>query len=231
MDIEFNDVTKRYGGDAALDGVSFTARSGRVTGFVGRNGAGKTTALRVLLGLTQADAGTATIGGRLAQQLEAGTVGVSLEAAFHPGRTGRAHLRYLAVALGLGSGAVEEMLEELDLGAVAQRRVRGYSLGQRQRLGLASGLLGRPRVLVLDEPANGLDPGGVLWLRDRLRSAASQGTTVLVSSHVLSELEHVIDDVVVLDCRVLWTGCREDVVDRAGTLEELFKQLSMEEAA
>jgi ABC-2 type transport system ATP-binding protein len=231
MDIEFTNITKRYGDVTALEDVSFIAKSGRVTGFVGRNGAGKTSALRVLLGLAQPDGGVATIGGRPAADVVPGSIGVSLEPAFHPGRSGRSHLRYLACSLGLGGSEVDQALSEVGLDRVARRRVGSYSMGQRQRLGLASALLGHPRVLVLDEPANGLDPDGVIWLRDRLRRAAADGVTVLLSSHVLSELERVIDDVVILQNRVLWTGDRQDVMRRAGSLEQLFRQETMEGAA
>jgi ABC-2 type transport system ATP-binding protein len=183
-----------------------------------------------LLGLARADEGTTAIGDTSIDLLTAGSVGASLEPSFHPGRTGRSHLRCLAAALGLASSRVEQMLAELDLTDVAGKRVGAYSLGQRQRLGLASALIGDPQVLVLDEPANGLDPDGVLWLRRRLRGVADSGGTVLLSSHLLSELEHVVDEVVVLQGRVLWAGTRGDVADRAGTLEALYQSLGGEAA-
>ncbi|MGW4803690.1 ATP-binding cassette domain-containing protein [Kitasatospora sp. NPDC004272] len=221
-------MTKQYGGRAALDAVSFTARAGRITGFIGRNGAGKTTAMRILLGLAAADTGSATIGGRTHLGLPPGTVGHLLEPAFHPGRSGRSHLRIPTTALGLDPAGIEDVLGDVGLLEAADRRVRGYSLGMRQRLGLARALLGTPRALILDEPTNGLDPDGVLWLRGRLRKAADEGVAVLVSSHLLSELEHLVDDVVFLQGKVLWQGSREDAAREStdGSLEQLYRQLN-----
>jgi ABC-2 type transport system ATP-binding protein len=199
--IQVEAVSKRYGKTVAVDGLSFVAERGRVTGFLGPNGAGKTTTLRILLGLVRPQAGTATIDGRPYARLEepSRTVGAVLETtSFHPGRTGRNHLRVLAAAAGLHGARIEEVLALVDLRDAASRRVGGYSLGMRQRLGLAAALLGEPRVLVLDEPANGLDPQGIRWLRTLLRAQADQGLTVLVSSHVLAELAQLADDAVII---------------------------------
>jgi ABC-2 type transport system ATP-binding protein len=197
----FDGLTKRFGATTAVDNLTATVAPGRVTGFLGPNGAGKTTTLRMLLGLVRPTAGTATFGGRAYADLTEPTreVGTLLEATgFHPGRRARDHLRVLALAAGLRPGRPDEVLEQVGLAADADRKVGGYSLGMRQRLGLAAALLGDPPVLVLDEPANGLDPQGIRWLRSFLRGLAQEGRTVLVSSHVLSEVEQTADDVLVL---------------------------------
>jgi ABC-2 type transport system ATP-binding protein len=194
-------LTKRYGRRAVVDNLSFEVRPGAVTGFLGPNGAGKTTTLRMLLGLARPSAGQATIFGRSYGQLEdpVRTVGASLEiSGFHPGRSGRNHLRSLAMLAGLPSSRVEEVLGIVELGDAADRRAGKYSMGMRQRLALAATLLGDPQLLVLDEPANGLDPQGIRWLRDFLRARASEGRTVLISSHVLAEVAQTVDDVVVI---------------------------------
>jgi len=205
--IEVAGLTKRFGGrrgsDGALavDDLSFTVSPGRIVGFLGPNGAGKTTTLRALLGLLQPTAGTATIEGRAFDQLPSPgeAVGAVLDGGmFHPGRSGRNHLRTLARAAGVPESRADEMLELVQLTADGGRRAKGYSLGMRQRLGLAAALLGNPRVLVLDEPANGLDPQGIRWLRDLLRALANQGRAVLVSSHVLAEVAQTADEVVVI---------------------------------
>lgn len=199
--IEVGSLTKRFGATAAVDGVSFTASQGRVTALVGPNGAGKTTTLRVLLGLARPTAGIATIDGLRYADLPdpLRTVGAVLEeSGFHPGRTARTHLTALALAGGLPTDRVEEALDLVELTDVSGRRVGGYSLGMRQRLGLAAALLGDPANLVLDEPHNGLDPKGTRWLRGRLRAFAAEGRTVLVASHLLAEMSEVADDVVVL---------------------------------
>lgn len=199
--IEVQGLTKRFGDLAAVDNLSFRAEPGRVTGFLGPNGAGKTTTLRVLLGLTTPSAGVATIGGTPYRELPdpCRTVGAVLDSTgFHPGRRARSHLRVLAAAAGIPVGRLEEVLEQVGLTAAAGRRVKGYSLGMRQRLGLAAALLGDPQVLILDEPANSLDPEGVHWLRGFLRSFAAAGGTVLVSSHLLAEVATGADDVVIL---------------------------------
>ena len=195
-------LTKRFGDVLAVDRLDFGVEEGTVTGFLGPNGAGKTTTLRMLLGLVAPTSGTATVGGRpyreLADPLR--RVGAVLEAGgFHPGRTARDHLRVLATAAGLAPGRVDQVLDQVGLAGTAGRRVGGFSLGMRQRLGLASALLGDPEVLVLDEPANGLDPEGVRWLRGLVRGLAAEGRTVLVSSHLLAEVAQTVDQVVIID--------------------------------
>jgi ABC-2 type transport system ATP-binding protein len=199
--IEATGLTKRYAGVTAVDDLTFAVREGSVTGFLGPNGAGKTTTLRMVLGLARPTAGTATIEGHRYVELDdpARTVGANLEVAgAHPGRSGRNHLRALAAMAGLPRSRVDEVLRLVELDAAADRRAGKYSLGMRQRLGLAATLLGDPQVLVLDEPANGLDPQGIRWLRDFLRAMAAEGRTVLVSSHVLAEVAQTVDDVVVI---------------------------------
>ena len=199
--IEIDRLSKRFGDVAAVDDLSFVAREGAVTGFLGPNGAGKTTTLRMLLGLVAPTGGTATIGGKRYAELAAPSrhVGAVLETdAFHPGRRARNHLRVLAMAAGLPLTRVDEVLAEVGLADAGHRRVKGFSLGMRQRLGLASALLGEPQVLILDEPANGLDPEGVHWLREFLRAFADAGGTVLVSSHLLAEVAQTVDDVVII---------------------------------
>ena len=195
-------LTKRFGAVAAVDDLSFSVGRGTVTGFLGPNGAGKTTTLRALLGLAAPTSGRALVFGSPYRRLPdaARRVGAVLEATdFHPGRSGRDHLRSLAVAAGIPGDRVEEVLRLVELEDAAGRRVKGYSLGMRQRLGLAAALLGDPELLVLDEPANGLDPEGVRWLRDFLRSFAAGGGTVLVSSHVLAEVAQTVDRVVIIN--------------------------------
>jgi ABC-2 type transport system ATP-binding protein len=194
-------LTKRFGPVLAVDDLTFTVQPGRVTGFLGPNGAGKTTTLRLLLGLARPNAGTATIGGRpyADRRQPARHVGAALEASsFHPGRTARDHLRAYAPQLGVPDRRADEVLAQVGLADAAERRVGGFSTGMRQRLALAAALLGDPQVLLLDEPANGLDPEGIAWLRQFLRWLAAQGRTVLVSSHVLSEVEQTVDDVVII---------------------------------
>ncbi|MEV1128440.1 ATP-binding cassette domain-containing protein [Agromyces sp. NPDC049794] len=193
-------LSKQFGPITAVDDLSFTVEPGRVTGFLGPNGAGKTTTLRVLLGLVRASAGTATFGGTayhdLPRPLE--TVGAALEATFHPGRTARNHLKVYATASGLPTERVQTVLETVGIAEFADRRVGGYSLGMRQRLSLAYTLIGDPGVFVLDEPINGLDPEGIKWIRGFLQSLAREGRTVLVSSHLLSEVQQSVDDVVII---------------------------------
>lgn len=199
--IAVEDLRKRYGKTQAVDGLSFTVEPGRVVGFLGPNGAGKTTTLRILLGLVHANSGQATILGKHYEQLERPfcQVGAVLEASgFHPGRKARNHLRVLARAGHAPEKRVDEVLAQVKLQGAANKRVGGYSLGMRQRLALASALLGDPGVLILDEPANGLDPEGIRWLRDFLRSLAAEGRAVLISSHVLAEVEQTVDEVVII---------------------------------
>ncbi|WP_232678047.1 ABC transporter ATP-binding protein [Nocardioides sp. R-C-SC26] len=220
--IEVQNLTRTYGGYRAVDDVSFTARSGRVTGFLGPNGAGKSTTMRVLVGLTPATSGTATIDGRRFAELPnpAREVGVLLDAsAQHAGRTGREILTIAADTIGLPRIRVSEMLDLVSLTSEeADRRVRHYSLGMRQRLGLAVSLIGDPRVLILDEPANGLDPAGIRWMRDLLRGYADRGGTVLLSSHLLHEIEVVADDLVVIGRgRIVAQGTKADLLAGAGS--------------
>ena len=210
-------LTKRYGETLAVDDLSFTAEAGRVTGFLGPNGAGKSTTLRALLGLVRPTSGRALVMGRPFHELKdpVRTVGAALDAHdVHPGRSGRGHLRTIAAAAGLPDSRVDEVLEMVELTPARDRRVKGYSMGMRQRLALAAALLGDPRILMLDEPANGLDPQGMRWLRDILVSLAGEGRVVLISSHVLSEVEQTVDDVVVI-------GAGRLVMQ--GTLAELVK--------
>jgi ABC-2 type transport system ATP-binding protein len=199
--IEINAVSKRFGSIQAVSGLSFQVDSGRVTGFLGPNGAGKSTTIRILLGLVHQDGGEATFGGKLYGELEepSAQVGAVLEdASFHPGRSGRNHLRILAAAGGHPQERVDEVLESVGLTGARNRRVKGYSMGMRQRLAIAAALLGDPEVLILDEPANGLDPPGIRWMRDLMRSEAARGRAVLVSSHLLSEVSQSVDDIVVI---------------------------------
>jgi ABC-2 type transport system ATP-binding protein len=199
--IEVEGLTKRFGSTLAVDDLSFSVSPGTVTGFLGPNGAGKSTTLRAILGLVLPDVGRATVLGKSYRDLERPftRVGAVLETTdAHPGRSGRNHLRVLATAAGLPRSRADEALTLVDLTDAARRRVKGYSLGMCQRLGLAAALLGDPEVLVLDEPANGLDPQGIRWLRDFLRARADEGRTVLVSSHVLAEVAQTVDDVVII---------------------------------
>ena len=209
-EIRVEGLTKHFKTVRAVDDLTFTVAPGRVTGFLGPNGAGKTTTLRLLLGLATPDAGTATIGGIAYDRRPrpAHHVGAALESAsVHPGRTARDHLRVYAPEVGVTDGRCDEVLAMVGLTAAANRRVGGFSMGMRQRLALAATLLGDPQVLLLDEPANGLDPEGIVWLRQFLRYLAEQGRTVLVSSHVLSEVEQTVDDVVIIASGRLVRAC------------------------
>jgi len=199
--IEVEGLTKRYGATLAVDDLSFSVAPGTVTGFLGPNGAGKSTTMRAILGLVRPTAGTTAVLGQQYRELDRPLrrVGALLETFdAHPGRSGRNHLRVLAVAAGVPTSRVQEVLALVDLNEAGRRRVKGYSLGMRQRLGLAAALLGDPEVLVLDEPANGLDPQGIRWLRDFLRSLAGEGRTILISSHVLAEVAQTVDEVVII---------------------------------
>ena len=199
--IEVERLTKRFRSTLAVDDLSFRVEPGRLTGFLGPNGAGKTTTLRALLGLIRPTAGSTAVFGRRYRDLDSPvrSVGAVLEASsYHPGRSGRNHLRLLAAAAQIPVSRVDEVLDLVELRPAAARRARGYSLGMRQRLSIAAALLGDPEALVLDEPANGLDPQGIRWLRDLLRSLAGEGRTILVSSHVLAEVEQLADEVVII---------------------------------
>jgi ABC-2 type transport system ATP-binding protein len=231
--IEVRGLAKRFGRVQAVDGLSFEVARGKVTGFLGPNGAGKTTTLRMLLGLVTPDAGTATIDGRAYADLDEPlhAVGAVLEASgFHPGRTARNHLRIQALAAGADASRVDDVLELTDLAGAADRRVGGFSLGMRQRLGLAAALLADPDILILDEPANGLDPDGVRWLRDLLRGMAAEGAAVLVSSHLLAEVAQTVDEVIVIDRgRLAAQAPLDDMLSTAGpggSLEEAFFRLT-----
>jgi ABC-2 type transport system ATP-binding protein len=220
--ITLEHVTKRYGGFTAVDDVSFVAQSGKVTGFLGPNGAGKTTSMRVMVGLTPANEGEARIGGHLFSEIPnpARHVGVLLDAsAQHAGRTGREVLRLSADTIGVGRDRVEEMLALVGLnGTEAKRRVRNYSLGMRQRLGIANAMLGDPSILILDEPVNGLDPAGIHWMRGLLRQFAANGGTVLLSSHLLHEVEMIADQLIVIGSgKIVAQGTRAELLQTAGT--------------
>ncbi len=223
-------LTKRYGELVAVDGLTFSLQAGTVTGFLGPNGAGKTTTLRLLMGLAEPTAGEALVFGRRYRELDQPVrlVGAVLESGdFHPGRSGRDHLRALALEAGLPLSRVEEVLELVELTTAAGRRVRTYSLGMRQRLGLAAALLGDPELLILDEPANGLDPAGVHWLRNFLQTLARQGRTVLVSSHLLAEVAQTVDQVMVIDHgRLLANGWLDDLAGNGRTLEDVYLELT-----
>jgi ABC-2 type transport system ATP-binding protein len=215
-------LTKKYGGFTAVDHVTFRAEPGRVTGFLGPNGAGKSTSMRILVGLTPASAGTATVLGRRYADLPnpGREIGVLLDAsAQHAGRTGREILTLAQRTMRVPGARVDEMLELVSLSEdESTRRVRDYSLGMRQRLGIATALIGDPEVLVLDEPANGLDPAGIRWMRDLLRGFANKGGTVLLSSHLLHEIEVIADDLVVIgNGRIVAAGTKSELLEAAGT--------------
>jgi ABC-2 type transport system ATP-binding protein len=231
--VRLDHVTKRYGPTVAVDDLSFEIQPGAVTGFLGPNGAGKTTTLRMLLGLATPSAGIATIFGRQYAELDdpLGTVGAVLETAtLHPWRTARQHLRIVAAAAGIDEARIAEVLRLVDLAGAADRRVGGFSLGMRQRLGLAGALLGRPRLLVLDEPANGLEPEGIRWLRTLLRDYVRGGNSVLISSHLLSEVAHTVDDVVIIAAGRVRAHCALQELTSAN-LEDAFFELTMKEPA
>ena len=228
--IEILDVTKKYGGRTAVDRVSFTAKAGRVTGFLGPNGAGKSTTLRILLGLDRPASGTALIDGKsytaLAQPLR--TVGAMLDGASAiPERRGIDHLRWIAQSNRIPARRIGEVLEQVGLSEAATRRVRKYSLGMRQRLGLAAALLGEPRFLVLDEPVNGLDPEGIRTIRAFLRSYADDGNTVLLSSHLMGETAQTVDDIVIINKgRIIADGALEQIIAGHASLEDAFFALT-----
>jgi ABC-2 type transport system ATP-binding protein len=238
-------LTKRYGGKTVVEDLSFSVFPGRVTGFLGPNGAGKSTTMRLILGLARPDAGTATVWGRPYAELVAPLrqVGAMLEArSFHPGRSGRGHLLALAESQALPRRRVEEVIDLVGLGAAADRRAGGYSLGMAQRLGIASALLGNPGVVVLDEPVNGLDPEGVRWVRGLLKALAAEGRTVLVSSHLMNETAVTADHLLILGRGRLLADCSTEafiqrytdaqvyadtpVVARPALLEEAFMRLT-----
>jgi ABC-2 type transport system ATP-binding protein len=215
--IEVSHLTKRFGSLTAVDDLSFEVHPGRVTGFLGPNGAGKTTTLRIALGLVRATSGNVTFDGRRYAEMRKPMrqIGAALEASsFHPGRSGREHLKMLAPLVGVPDSRVDEVLGQVGLTDAAKKRVKGYSLGMRGRLGLAATLLGDPQVLLLDEPTNGLDPEGIAWMRGLLRHLAGEGRTILISSHLLSEVQQTVDDVVII---------AQGKLVHASPLEELAK--------
>jgi ABC-2 type transport system ATP-binding protein len=222
-------LVKRYRSTVAVDDLSFRCRRGRITGFLGPNGAGKTTTLQVLLGLTRPEAGRAELNGQEVTELSepATTVGALLDhGGAHPGRSGRNHLGVLATAAGLPRERVDAVLDLVGMTEVADRRVRSFSLGMRQRLGIAAALLGSPEILILDEPANGLDPAGMRWLRDLLRHIADDGGTVLVSSHVLSEVAQTVDDLVIIGHGRLLTSGPLDELAAGRSLEDAYLEMT-----
>ncbi|CAA9363057.1 MAG: Efflux ABC transporter, ATP-binding protein [uncultured Nocardioidaceae bacterium] len=233
--IQVEHVTKSYGAFTAVDDVSFTARQGRVTGFLGPNGAGKSTTMRVMVGLTPATRGAVTIGGLPYADIPnpGRHVGVLLDAsAQHAGRTGREILALGAVTMGLPDSRVDQMLELVGLTPKeAKRRVRHYSLGMRQRLGIAHALLGDPSVLILDEPVNGLDPAGIHWMRGMLGNFAARGGTVLLSSHLLHEVEMIADDMILIGKgRIVAQGAKADLLQTTGTLVRAVEEQALHEA-
>ncbi|GAA5154644.1 ATP-binding cassette domain-containing protein [Amycolatopsis dongchuanensis] len=227
--MEFREFTKRYGGVTAVSGLSFEVPVGRIVGLVGPNGAGKSTSLRGLLGLLRPTSGSATVFGQLYGQLDAPArrVGAHLDGVgFEPGITGRRHLEICATAAGVPRRRVDVVLEQVGLAGAARRRVGRYSTGMKQRLGLATALIGEPELLVLDEPANGLDPEGIRWLRTFLRSYSRDGGTVLLSSHQLAELAQTVDEVVVIKGRTVFAGSLDELTDGgAHDLEDRYFEL------
>ncbi|GHD45749.1 ATP-binding cassette domain-containing protein [Mycetocola manganoxydans] len=229
--LAIRELSKSFSGYRAVENVSFDVLNGRVVGLLGPNGAGKTTTTRMILGLAAPDSGEALIHGRSYRDLErpARMVGAVLDAAgLHPGRTGREHLRIAAAQIAAPPARIDAVLDEVGLAPAANRRVAGYSLGMRQRLSLAAALLGEPSILVLDEPANGLDPAGMHWLRELIRSFADAGGSVLLSSHVLSEVALVADDIVVIaQGRVAAAGeLQSTVAAHGGDLESFYLDLT-----
>ena len=227
--VAVRDLTKRFGTVTAVDALSFTLAAGSITGFLGPNGAGKTTTLRLLLGLARPTSGDALVFGRPYRDLPNPTrrVGALLESGdFDPGRTGRNHLRALAIASGTDTARVDELLEIVELDRAANRLAGSYSLGMRQRLGLAAALLGQPALLVLDEPANGLDAAGVHWLRGFLHQFAAGGGTVLISSHLLAEVAQTVDHALIIERGRLVATVAVDQLPESGALEQLYLELT-----
>src|SRR5580765_1773507 len=233
--ITVESLSKKYGANSVVDNVTFTAKAGRVTGFLGPNGAGKSTSMRMMVGLTTPTSGRATISGRRFADLPnpGREVGVMLDAsAQHAGRTGREILTIAQQIMGVPASRVTELLDLVSLtGAEADRRVGNYSLGMRQRLGIAAALIGDPQVLILDEPANGLDPAGIRWMRDLLRDYADQGGTVLLSSHLLREIEVVADDIVMIGKgRIVCQGPKTQLLQSAGTVARAADMYALKRA-
>jgi ABC-2 type transport system ATP-binding protein len=227
--IEFEKLAKRYGKQLAVAELTAQVRSGRITGFLGPNGAGKSTALRCLVGLARPTTGSSKILGTPYQQLEnpLSRVGTVLDSrGFHPALTGKQNLRVMASAASIADSRVDEVLELVELTEAANKRVKGYSLGMKQRLAIAGAILGNPEVLILDEPANGLDPAGIAWLRKFLRAMASDGKTILVSSHQLAEMQHTVDDVLIINRGELLAQGTKEEVTQGRTLEEAFLKIT-----
>ena len=233
--LQANGLVKGFGEVPALTRVDLVARPGRVTGFIGPNGAGKSTTLRILTGLIRAEEGTATIDEMPYAALDrpAHVLGVVGDlAGAHPGMTARGHLQTQAALIGASRARVEQVLDETGMRSVARRRIGGFSTGMRQRLALATALLGEPAGLILDEPTNGLDPAGIVWLRRRLRAFADAGGTVLVASHVLTELQQMIDDLVIIEAgRTVWSGSLSDFTGEHASLEEAYLAMIEREMA
>jgi ABC-2 type transport system ATP-binding protein len=227
--IEFENLAKRYGKQLAVADLTAQVHSGRITGFLGPNGAGKSTALRCLVGLARPTSGSSKILGSPYQQLEnpLSRVGTVLDSrGFHPALTGKQNLRVMASAASIADSRVDEVLKLVELTEAANKRVKGYSLGMKQRLAIAGAILGNPEVLILDEPANGLDPAGIAWLRKFLRAMASDGKTILVSSHQLAEMQHTVDDVLIINRGELLAQGTIEEVTQGKTLEEAFLKIT-----
>lgn len=227
-EIQFIGLTKKYGSQAAVNNLSATIRSGRITGFLGPNGAGKSTALRCLLGLAAPSSGQALIDGKQYGDLDnpLQLVGAVLDSrGFNQALTGKQNLKIVAAAAGISDARVDEVLELVELTPASNKRTKGYSLGMKQRLSLAAALLGSPKILVLDEPSNGLDPLGIAWLRQFLRKLADSGSTILVSSHQLAEMQHTIDDVLIINQGNLVTQGTIDEITHGQSLEDAFLKL------
>jgi ABC-2 type transport system ATP-binding protein len=233
--IEVDGLHKRFGPTQALDGMTFTVMPGRVTGFVGPNGAGKSTTIRVILGLDAADQGRALVGGQPYPQLRHPLrhVGALVDAAaLQPSRSARNHLLWMARSQGMGANRVDAVIELVGLDSVARRKAGGYSLGMRQRLGIAATMLGDPPVIIMDEPFNGMDPEGIIWMRQLLRRLAGEGRAILVSSHLMSELQDIADQVVVVGRgKVLADAAIEDLITRASSDDVLLRTPTPAEAA
>lgn len=227
--IEFAELVKQYGKQRAVDGLTAKIYSGRITGFLGPNGAGKSTTLRCLVGLSKATSGSASILGASYQDLEAPLkqVGSGLDSrGFHPALTGRQNLKVVAAAAGLPDSRVDEVLALVELSDAANKRAKNYSLGMKQRLSLAGAILGDPQILILDEPANGLDPAGIAWLRKFLRKLADEGRTILVSSHQLAEMQNTVDDVLIINKGKLIAQGRMADITKGQSLEDAFLELT-----
>lgn len=227
--IQFDSLVKQFGKQKAVNGLSATVMQGRITGFLGPNGAGKSTTLRCLVGLSAPTSGTATIFGKDYKDLDhpLTKVGTVLDSrGFHPALTGKKNLKVVAAAAGIPDSRVDQVLELVELTDVADKRMKNYSLGMKQRLALAGAILGDPEILILDEPANGLDPAGIAWLRQFLRGMAEVGKTILVSSHQLAEMQNTVDDVFIINKgQLIAEGSKEEVM-QGGTLEEAFLRLT-----